>query len=312
MHGVLQVFGDSEVALRLPSAVAGICTIPLLGLLTEEITKSRTTAAIAALLLAVNPLHLWYSQEARPYAVLLLFGSPRQGTFHSPPRPLTGLEPGYAQLTYVTGFSFGPGPRDLQNLGVIAALSLHSVQTALAGAVLLGALVISAAKYRATMACFFSLLALTLAGVLVLSALSGKAYNVRYTLPALVGFLGIVSIAVRALSPGARALSLAGFLSVALWADLQWFRSARYWKEDSRAAVAWLRTHAAPGATVGIAPAYGVRPLRCYARKAGADLHFVPRRFRGRRRGRYFGRRPAAHPSAPRPELAAASGRLRC
>ena len=32
------------------------------------------TALLAGLLLAVNPLHLWYSQEVRGYATMLFFG----------------------------------------------------------------------------------------------------------------------------------------------------------------------------------------------------------------------------------------------
>jgi hypothetical protein len=51
---------------------------------------------------------------------------------------------------------------------------------------------------------------------------------------------------------------------------------ARYWKEDSRAAVGWLRDQLAPGARVAVAPAYSVQPLAYYARKAGAELRFLP------------------------------------
>ena len=358
VHGVLQVFGESEVALRLLSAVAGICTIPVVWLLTEQITRSRSTANIAAALLAINPLHLWFSQEARPYALLLFFGccallslqravrteslrhwmafsvwsaltvlthttgllfgviawtwalwsSDRRrvvrpllasslavglactpfflaiagalvathGTFHSSPRSLTGLEIPYTLLTFVTGFSFGPAPREIQNLGALGAVRSHPLQSVLAGAVLCGLIVTSGLKRRATMTYFIALLGIPLAGIFVLSALSGKAYNVRYTLPALVGFLGIVSIATRALGPRSRALWLTALMGLALWADVQWFCSARYWKEDSRAAVAWLRDNLDPGATVAVAPNYCVLPLAYYTRKAGAELRFLP------------------------------------
>lgn len=59
-------------------------------------------------------------------------------TLHSPPRSLTGLEVPYTLLSYLTGFSFGPGPRDIQNLGALAALGSHPLESALAGAMLLG------------------------------------------------------------------------------------------------------------------------------------------------------------------------------
>src|SRR5262245_53033472 len=74
VHGVLQALGESEVTLRLTSVVAGICSVPVLWFLMQEITGNRGTANIAAALLAVNPLHLWFSQEARPYSLLVLFG----------------------------------------------------------------------------------------------------------------------------------------------------------------------------------------------------------------------------------------------
>jgi len=198
------------------------------------------------------------------------------GTFHSPPRSLTGLELPYTLLTFVTGFSFGPAVREIQNWGAVAALRAHPFQSAIAGVVLLGALVVSVVKRRAAMTPFIALLVIHLAAILGLSALSGKAYNVRYTLPALVGFVGVISVAGRALRPGPRAVGLTVLVGVALWADVQWFRSERYGKEDSRAAVAWLRDNLAPGATVAVAPSYGVEPLAYYARKAGARIRFLP------------------------------------
>ena len=44
-------------------------------LLAYEVTHNRWVANLSALLLAANPLHLWYSQEARPYALLVFFSS---------------------------------------------------------------------------------------------------------------------------------------------------------------------------------------------------------------------------------------------
>lgn len=71
MHMVLLV-SDSEFALRLPSALFGAFSIPLLYLVGER-WLSRGTGLVAAVLLAVSPLHLYYSQEARPYAVVVFF-----------------------------------------------------------------------------------------------------------------------------------------------------------------------------------------------------------------------------------------------
>jgi len=71
MHGVLLV-SDSEVAMRLPSAFFGALSVPLLYRVGER-WLGEWTGLAAAVLLAVSPLHLHYSQEARPYAAVLFF-----------------------------------------------------------------------------------------------------------------------------------------------------------------------------------------------------------------------------------------------
>ena len=61
--------GGSEWLLRLPSALAGIASIGMLYLLGVELFDQRT-GLLAALVLAVSPLHIWYAQEARMYALV--------------------------------------------------------------------------------------------------------------------------------------------------------------------------------------------------------------------------------------------------
>lgn len=63
---------DSALMLRLPAALAGIATIPLFGLVMSRLLGGRA-ARLAVLLLAVNPFHVWYSQEGRGYAFLVMF-----------------------------------------------------------------------------------------------------------------------------------------------------------------------------------------------------------------------------------------------
>lgn len=64
--------GVDEFLLRLPAAVAGVLTVPLVLRLGAEL-RDRRTGEWAALLLALNPFHLFYSQEARGYAFVILF-----------------------------------------------------------------------------------------------------------------------------------------------------------------------------------------------------------------------------------------------
>lgn len=67
-----QVTGTGELGLRSLSAVAGVLTIPVAYFVGRELRGSRT-GVLAAALVAVNPMLLWYSQEARAYALLGLF-----------------------------------------------------------------------------------------------------------------------------------------------------------------------------------------------------------------------------------------------
>jgi mannosyltransferase len=66
-----QLTGTGEVGLRSVSALAGVATVPVAYLLGAEL-NSRRTGLVAAALVAVNPMLIWYSQEARAYALFVL------------------------------------------------------------------------------------------------------------------------------------------------------------------------------------------------------------------------------------------------
>jgi 4-amino-4-deoxy-L-arabinose transferase-like glycosyltransferase len=65
-----RLFGTGEVALRLPSALFGIALIPVAWGIGSELSGRRVATLLAALV-AVNPLYVWYGQEARPYGLFL-------------------------------------------------------------------------------------------------------------------------------------------------------------------------------------------------------------------------------------------------
>ena len=69
---VTRVFGPSELAVRLPSIVAGTLVVPMLYLAGREL-YDRTTGLLAAAAAAVAPFVVWYAQEARMYAFFMLF-----------------------------------------------------------------------------------------------------------------------------------------------------------------------------------------------------------------------------------------------
>jgi hypothetical protein len=81
LHGLLLRaaagwFGSSDALLRMPSAIAGIATVPLLYDLLRRLAR-REVALAGAALLAIAPLHVATSQDARPFAlgVLLCAGA---------------------------------------------------------------------------------------------------------------------------------------------------------------------------------------------------------------------------------------------
>jgi uncharacterized membrane protein len=67
-----QMFGTDPWGLRSLSALAGVATIPVAYLIGREL-RDRRAGLLAAALVAVNPMLLWYSQEARAYALLAFF-----------------------------------------------------------------------------------------------------------------------------------------------------------------------------------------------------------------------------------------------
>ncbi len=66
-----QLTGTGEFGLRSVSALAGVATVPVAFLLGAEL-RGRPAGIAAAALVAVNPMLVWYSQEARGYALLVL------------------------------------------------------------------------------------------------------------------------------------------------------------------------------------------------------------------------------------------------
>jgi mannosyltransferase len=69
--GVSRTLGTGAIALRLLSAFAGVATVPVAWAIGRELSARRATAIAAATLVAVNPLFVWYSQEARAYGLFV-------------------------------------------------------------------------------------------------------------------------------------------------------------------------------------------------------------------------------------------------
>jgi mannosyltransferase len=73
LHFVVRLAGQSEFALRFPSLVFSVLTVPLLYAL-GKCLFDRRVGLLAALFGAISPLYLWYSHEARMYTMLTFLG----------------------------------------------------------------------------------------------------------------------------------------------------------------------------------------------------------------------------------------------
>jgi uncharacterized membrane protein len=71
LWATVRAFGDSELALRLPSLVAATALVPML-YVAGKAMYDRATGLVAAGFAVVAPIVVWYSQEARMYAQLML------------------------------------------------------------------------------------------------------------------------------------------------------------------------------------------------------------------------------------------------
>jgi mannosyltransferase len=98
-----QLVGSGDYGLRSLSALAGVATVPVAFLFACEL-RDRRAGIFAAALVAVNPMLLWYSQEARGYALLALLCAA-------------------SALYFVRALDRGGG-RDLTWWGVFSALAL--------------------------------------------------------------------------------------------------------------------------------------------------------------------------------------------
>jgi mannosyltransferase len=79
LHFVILAFGDSEAALRWPSAILGVAAVAAI-FWVGRLIDGPTTGILAAALLCLSGFHIHYSQEARPYALLALTATLFTGT----------------------------------------------------------------------------------------------------------------------------------------------------------------------------------------------------------------------------------------
>jgi mannosyltransferase len=68
---LIRIFGIGEAVLRFPAVIAGTASVPAMWWTARQFRAGRFSL-LAAALLAINPMAVWYSQEARAYAFVIL------------------------------------------------------------------------------------------------------------------------------------------------------------------------------------------------------------------------------------------------
>jgi mannosyltransferase len=68
IYPMTKIFPGSDYALRIPSAIFGVISVPMMFLLVRKLFNEKT-GLIASFLLAISPFHIWHSQDARMYAL---------------------------------------------------------------------------------------------------------------------------------------------------------------------------------------------------------------------------------------------------
>ena len=116
VHLAMQLFGDHEWVLRLPSALAGIAIVPVMAWAAGRWVGARAVVP-AAWLAAGSPFLVWYSQEARNYSWLMLAAALSAGAIAGLQRSVDAGR--IARLVAVTAFGL------LSNLSFVLLAPLH-------------------------------------------------------------------------------------------------------------------------------------------------------------------------------------------
>jgi uncharacterized membrane protein len=74
LWATVRLIGSGQLAVHVPTIIAGTLLVPAIYLTGRELFDRRT-GLLAAGLSTIGPLLVWYSQEARPYALFMLFAT---------------------------------------------------------------------------------------------------------------------------------------------------------------------------------------------------------------------------------------------
>lgn len=115
LHGWVRLAGISEFAIRALSVFLGLTTISVVWSLTLRLSRRGLAAALAALLIALSPFHIAWSQDARMYPLVTLFAA----------LLIYASSRGWTRLQIISGI--GAALSHPFGVFVIAILALHRV-----------------------------------------------------------------------------------------------------------------------------------------------------------------------------------------
>jgi mannosyltransferase len=116
MHVLIGAFGNGLVVLRLPSVIATVATVALIGVIAERLFAERRVTAAAGVLAAVSLPLIYWGQTARGYALMVAFVCAAMVAFVA----LVDAEAGTARVGVAREASAWRGPW----LGFVAAMAL--------------------------------------------------------------------------------------------------------------------------------------------------------------------------------------------
>jgi 4-amino-4-deoxy-L-arabinose transferase-like glycosyltransferase len=129
LHQVIGLLGESEASLRGPSAIAGIIAVAALVCAARRLFDARS-AMVAGLLSATSSYAIWYSQEARAYSLLLMFGSIGLFALACLVGEETTLPPLRYRLLLAVSMALGVGTNVLFGIGTFGLALSHLLMIA--------------------------------------------------------------------------------------------------------------------------------------------------------------------------------------
>lgn len=131
LHAWIAAFGDSALAMRLPSVLAGVLCVPLIFLVVREACRTLTSASaaglLAAALVAAGAVQVTHSRVMRPYPLAALLGLLATWLLLRALRPWREAEEDSAPVRWWIAYGLSAGLFCLAHHFALFTLAAHGV-----------------------------------------------------------------------------------------------------------------------------------------------------------------------------------------